>query len=217
MCLYDIQTNTYIIENIGESHIMLETIEMVNNLYNIPDNYRIEIMIDNNKYGIIIPNGNYTIYEFVEYLQKQFENAKIQIMIHYDKTTHKITFRHEKIFNLTFIESTHKHVTLNYLLGFSNTMYKFNNTYSGDECVKLHIFNRIYIRLEENECISKVYNSQFVCLTHMNLNDFNKISIHTINTMLNCREKMSYCFYYYANKQFYKITQKLQFQILCLL
>jgi hypothetical protein len=219
LCVYDTNTNTYTFEKIGKGNSIIDSLEIMNNLYNIPVQYKLEIMIDNNNYNVIVPIGNYTINDLVDYIQNQLDITfnKCQIRIKYNKMTHKITFESDNIFHLTFLEPSQKHVSLNYLLGFSNTNYKYNNKYNGDLCIQLHVFKRIYVHLEENECTSKVNNSQFSCLTHVNSNEFNKMSIHNINITTTLKEKMTYSFYYYANTRFYKITQKLQFQILCLL
>ena len=55
------------------SHILLDSLHMNITLYNILTNYKIEIEITSSKYTIVIPIGQYTIDEIVEYINEKLQ------------------------------------------------------------------------------------------------------------------------------------------------
>ena len=209
--------------------LILKSIELYNNLYNITNcNNKIEIQQNNLKIVINIPPGCYNLHELLITLEKLL-NERIKISkfkVTYNPSKNRINIESENTFSFRFIENDKKScILLRYLLGFSQIEYINNNNYSSDQHGVVNIYDNIYIKIinpelvHMNKYVSKTFN-YYEKLSFDYINTFNKTIKFELNSTHECNvgnlSNLSFEIYHrhILHDQFYKINSKLIFNML---
>lgn len=188
-------------------------------------NNKIQFTENNSKTKIIIPQGNYTIQELVDIIEKLINEKSVfkSYKITYDKNKNRVQISNEKIFNITFIESG-SGFQLKDILGYSKNEYNSNSNYSSESEPNNNVLKEIYIK-SDNDNMNIFYtnlnkpnndsdtnnNKDSDNLFKYFYRDINeKISFNLQEPLYNINLEL----YYKLNNRIIKFVKKIDFNIL---
>lgn len=204
--IFDIPVQNFTIDNFN-----IYSNDLFNNINE--NNNKIQLVENNNKLKIIIPQGNYSIQELVDIIEKLINEKSIfkSYKILYDKNKNRIQISNEKTFNITFIENG-LGVQLKDILGYAKNEYNSNNNYVSETEPNNNIFKNIYIK--SDEYLNKFYTnlsdtSDDNTFKYLYKNTHDKILFNLIEPIY----KMNLQLYYKLNNKIIKFVKKIDFNI----
>jgi hypothetical protein len=210
------------LQNFIVEHFKIYSNDIFNNINE--HNNKIQLVENNSKIKIIIPQGNYSIQELVYIIEKLINEKSVFKLykIVYDKNKNRVQISNEKIFNITFIENGYG-VQLKDILGYSKNEYNSNSNYSSENEQNNNVFKEIYVK-SDNDNMNIFYtnlrnsdsdndknnkdndNSLFKYFYRIN----DKISFNLKEPIYNMNLEL----YYKLNNRIIKFVKKIDFNIL---
>jgi hypothetical protein len=190
--------------------------DMFNNINE--HNNKIQLIENDSKTKIIIPQGNYSIQELVDIIEKLINGKSVfkSYKILYDKNKNRIQISNEKIFNITFIESG-SGFQLKDILGYSKNEYNSNSNYSSESEPNNNVLKEIYVKSDNDNMNIFYTNLNKPNNDNDNDNSF-KYFYRDINEKIsfNLTEpiyKINLQLYYKLNNKIIKFVKKIDFNI----
>ncbi len=196
-------------------------------------NNKIQLVENNSKIKIVIPQGNYTIQELIDIIEKLINEKSVfkSYKIAYDKNKNRVQISNEKIFNIIFLESG-EGFQLKDILGYSKNEYNSNSNYSSESEPNNNVLKEIYVKscgrvgdnCDVNDNLNKFYTNLSI---NKNDNDNDKDNDNNntfkylyrdINDkiLFNLKEpiyNMNVQLYYKLNNRIIKFVKKIDFNI----
>ena len=192
-------------------------------------NNKILLVENHSKTKIVIPQGNYTIQDLIDIIEKLINEKSVfkSYKILYDKNKNRIQISNDKSFNITFIENG-LGVQLKDILGYSKNEYNSNTNYLSENEPINNIFNEIYIKSSDHN-LNKFYTNLSINNSDNNINRdindkilfkyfYSNIKSNTqVKPLIWIKEpvyNMNIQLYYKLNNRIIKFVKKIDFNIL---
>jgi hypothetical protein len=212
-------------KNIKNLH--LESLEILNNLYNVTENNNtIEISEKNNKKIVNIPVGCYKLEDLIQCLETSIMDKckSNNIKVTHDTYKNQISIKGDGPFSMNFIENENLFIPLRFIMGFDKKNYMNNDIYLTSQHPVCNIHDNIYIKITTKE-YSDIFNTKWCkdfnfydTISFKQLDTFGddvriNISNNNIsNTSIDIDDISLELYYRHIHhRKFYKINQRLKF------